>query len=186
MNSLLASVLAAVRPGADPHSLEEGIMPDAEVSTIEPPPLGASTGVSSMTLPNTPAGGALAGAELAAAISTATSGGHESGFKAATERLGAIMSADGIKGDGKRMAAALDLSQQSPEMSAEAVAAFVVANVSASTADAGTPGKDASDYEQKRLSAAALAQPGATSTAPKATIDRNAIFASRRAAAKGV
>ena len=39
------------------------------------------------------------------------------------DRLGAILGADGIKGDGKRMAAALDLAMGSPAMTAEAVTA---------------------------------------------------------------
>ncbi|MBP2560841.1 hypothetical protein J2857_003610 [Neorhizobium galegae] len=139
-----------------------------------------------MTTPsNAPAGSASA--ELATAIATATTGGKADGFKAATERLGAIMGAEGIKGDGKRMAAALDLAQQSPDMSAEAVTAFVTANVAASAPEPAKTGKEAGAYEQQRLAAAGLAQPQAASTgAPKATIDRNAIFASRRAAAKGV
>lgn len=184
MNSLIASVLAAVRPGAEPHSLEEGIMPDAEAPTTETPPLGASTGVSSMTLPNAPAG-ASASVDLAAAVAAATTGGHADGFKAATDRLGAIMGAEGIKGDGKRMAAALDLAKQSPEMSADAVIGFVTGNIPAASQPAPQQGANASGYEHKRLAAAGLAQPGAAaSAAPKANIDRNAIFAARRAAVK--
>ncbi|MDI7924589.1 hypothetical protein [Ferirhizobium litorale] len=139
-----------------------------------------------MTTPsNAPAGAAAVADVVATAVATATPGGsHADGYKAASERLGAIMSADGIKGDGKRMAAALELAQQSPGMTAEAITAFVTTNVAASAATTPAPqGGQASGYEQQRLAAANLAQPSpAGADASKAGIDRNAIFAARRAA----
>ncbi|NEI89515.1 hypothetical protein GR248_01665 [Rhizobium leguminosarum] len=130
--------------------------------------------------------GAASAATAAIAAAAASTGGAD-GYKTAMDRMGAILGADGIKGDGKRMAAALDLAAQSPEMAAEAVTAFVVANVAASGSSPAEPGKQAGNYEQQRLAAAALAQPqAATNGGPKVNIDRNAIFAARRNTTKGV
>lgn len=83
--------------------------------------------------------------------------GEAAGAKAATDRLVAALSAEGVKGDAARMTAALDLAQKSPGMSGEDVAAFVVANVAGSKA---TGEAEASAYEKSRLAAAGLAQPG--------------------------
>ncbi|CDX55899.1 Peptidase S49 [Mesorhizobium plurifarium] len=85
--------------------------------------------------------------------------GHVAGKAEAGKRLATALGAEGIKRDGTRMAAALELAAKSPDMSGEDVAAFVVANVGASKpAEA-----DASAYEKSRLAAAGLAQPGAKS-----------------------
>lgn len=59
----------------------------------------------------------------------AVAAAEQRGFKAATERLTGILSADGIKGDAARMTAAVDLATKAPTMSAEDVTAFVKANV---------------------------------------------------------
>ena len=141
-----------------------------------------------MSTPNNP-GGASTGADLATVAMAAAAGGSSdaAGFKAASDRLSAVMGAEGIKGDGKRMAAALDLATQSPGMSAEAVIGFVTGNVSAAESAPPAAATQPSSYEQQRLAAAGLAQPGASASAvPKATIDRNTIFAARRAAVKEV
>lgn len=140
-----------------------------------------------MTAPNNP-GGASTGADLAAtavATAAALASVEATSLKTAGDRFSAVMGADGIKGDGKRMAAALDLATQSPAMAADAVVSFVVANVPVATETNPPASGQATSYEQKRLAAAGLAQPGASASAtPKAAIDRNAIFAARRAAVK--
>jgi len=93
-----------------------------------------------------------------AAVAKSRADGVAEGTKAATDRLAAVLGHDGIKGDGGRMAAALDLAVQSPGMAADAVASFITANVAASTPEAST---SAEDYDKRRLAAAALSQPDA-------------------------
>jgi hypothetical protein len=96
-------------------------------------------------------------ADHKAAVAKAAADGKAEGAKAANERMGAILGAEGVKGDGKRMAAGLDLALKSPDMAAEAVVSFVTDNVAA-TAAASAPGKGGA-YEQQRLAAAQLVQP---------------------------
>lgn len=149
---------------------------------VEPVPEGAKPGApasdanqkeSAMSKDDAPAGGdkkpGISQAEHDAAVSAAS----ESGEKRSLDRVAAALGAEGVKGDGGRMAAALDLAIKSPGMSGVDVAAFVVANVSPTkAADA------AAAYEQQRLAAAGPAAPSAP--AKKATIDTSAIYASRR------
>lgn len=78
--------------------------------------------------------GTITKADHDAAVKTARAEGEAAGAKAATERLSAVLAADGIKGDGARMAAALDLAVKAPGMSADDVAGFVTANVAAPAA----------------------------------------------------
>ena len=88
-------------------------------------------------LSNTPAGGASHSTAANAnddAIKAAGLAGEEKGAKAANDRMAAILGADGIKGDGKRMGAALDLAIGSPGMSADQVTGFVKGNVPVSGA----------------------------------------------------
>jgi hypothetical protein len=187
MTSLLASIRAAVSPGAaeplpdDPSA--GAIEPGAATPVIQPAPEGAQHKETDMSNGSTP-GASLTDADLA----KATADGEAKGLAAANTRLGAILGADGIKGDGKRMAAALDLAMGSPAMTAEAVTAFVTANVTALAApDAGKPDAAAA-YEQERLATAGLATPaGGTPAAgkPKGTLSATAIFESRRQATKG-
>jgi ClpP class serine protease len=92
------------------------------------------------------------------AVAAARSEGEAAGVKAATERLNAVLGADGIKGDGKRMSAALDLAVSSPAMAADAVVTFVTGNVAAS---APTAAQQVAETDARRLAAAALAQPDA-------------------------
>ncbi|KQV27593.1 hypothetical protein ASC97_04240 [Rhizobium sp. Root1203] len=196
MTSLIAAIRAAVRPGTASHSFvsDEGDV-DALASIPEAPLAEASTTGANMSDPQTGAGAASAVAALATAAAAAASGGN-SGFRAATDRMTAILSAEGVKGDAKRMSAALDLSTSSPDMAAEAVVAFVVANVPAADASIPTAAPDAAaapaiaaaaSYEAQRLAAANLAMPGASTAgkAAAATINRDAIFAARRATPKG-
>lgn len=60
-----------------------------------------------------------------------SSDAYAEGIAAATARFSTILKADGIAGNAARMDAAVDLAARSPDMSAEDVAAFVVANVAA-------------------------------------------------------
>jgi len=117
-------------------------------------------------------------AEHDAAVKAAADTARAEGAKAATDRLVAALGADGVKGDARRMAAALDLAQKSPGMSGEDVASYVTANVGATEkADA------AAGYEASRLAAAGQSQPGSAKS-KKSTIDTNAIYA-RRAKQEG-
>jgi hypothetical protein len=155
MSSLLAVIRAATQPETIIDS-PEGVMPGADASNPATPPLAASTTEDQMSDTQKKPGTADADAGQAEAIAKATSDGRAEGVKAANERMGAIIGADGIKGDGKRMAAALDLATSSPDMSAEAVGNFVKANVPETKAAAGDGW---GDYASRRLAAAGLAQP---------------------------
>lgn len=66
-----------------------------------------------------------------AAVKAASEKGVADGTKAANDRIAAIASTEGIKGDASRLSAAIDLAIKSPAMSAEDVAAFVTSNVNA-------------------------------------------------------
>lgn len=100
-------------------------------------------------------------ADLDAAVSAARAEGHAAGVaegtatgaSAATERLTSALGSEGVAGDPARMSAALDLAKKSPTMSGADIAAYVLANVTASKPDA------AATYEQHRLAAQNLAQP---------------------------
>ncbi|MBZ9822334.1 S49 family peptidase [Mesorhizobium sp. CA4] len=109
-----------------------------------------------------------------AAVKAARAEGEAAGAKTATDRLVAALSAEGVKGDAARMTAALDLAQKSPGMSGEDVAAFVSANVQ-STKPA------AASYEDRRLAAAGLAQPGRSEqrSEKRASLNPDAIYKSR-------
>jgi hypothetical protein len=194
MTSLIAAIRAAVRPGTASHTLvsDEGDL-DATASIPEVPLAEATTTGANMSDIQTAAGAASAVSQLATAAAAAASGGSD-GFKAATDRMNAILGADGVKGDAKRMSAALELATASPDMTAEAVVSFVVANVppaeasaAAEPAAAAAPASTASSYEAQRLAAANLAMPGASGVGQKATaaINRDAIFAARRVTPKG-
>lgn len=166
MTSLISAIRAAIRTGALPADLDDiEADADASASSSQPPLIEAPTPTGGNMSENQTVAGA-AGAAAAAIAAAATSTGGADGFKTAMDRMTAILGADGIKGDGKRMAAALDLAAQSPDMAAEAVVAFVTANVSiASTASAPAGGQQqTSSYEQQRLTAAGLAQPQTAST----------------------
>ncbi|MBY5763627.1 hypothetical protein HFO06_11060 [Rhizobium leguminosarum] len=163
MSSLISAIRAAIRSGALPSDLEDiEVDADASASNSQPPHTGATT--TGATMPdNQTVAGAAAAATAAIAAAAASAGGGD-GFSTAMDRMTAILGADGIKGDGKRMAAALDLAKQSPDMAADAVVSFVTTNVAAGTA--ASAGADAADYEKRRLAAAGLAQPGATVSTP--------------------
>jgi len=149
----MSSILAAVR----------GAFAAADDTDLPEP------GASGADAPSTPKGNTamdgISQADHDAAVAAAEGKGHAAGTTAAAERFSAALCADGIKGDGVRMSAALDLATKSPAMSAADVSAFVLANVSPAKA----AGTDAAKYDEERLAAAAgQAAPGARSTDPKA------------------
>lgn len=143
MASLLATIRGAVA------GIDDDDQPDEGVTGANASP---SEREKSMSTEPKPAG--ISQADHDAAVADARTSGHAAGVTAATDRLSAALGAEGVQGDGVRMAAALDLAVKSPGMSGADVAAFVVANVAASKA-----GADASAYDKSRLDAAGQAQP---------------------------
>lgn len=202
MTSFLSVIRAAVRPGAADDVLDQasdlgGVEPGAQALNPEPPHVEAPTSGGNMSGIQTAAGAASAAAPLIAAAAAASGGAD--GFKTAMDRITAVLGAEGIKGDGKRMQAALDLATGSPDMAAEAVVAFVTANVPAGSPSASAeaapavvpaasqPKPAAGAYEAQVQAAASLAMPGGVSAqAAKPAINRDAIYAARRIAPKGV
>jgi len=182
MTSLLAAIRAAVRPGAVDLS-PEGDEPDVIASISEAPPAAATTEEGQMSDTQNAAAAAITAAADAAAIANATADGRAEGAKAANARLGTILGAEGIRGDGKRMSAALDLATGSPDMAAEAVTAFVTANVAAATVT--EPNKQQA-YDSRRQAAAPMAAPAAAAPAEqKNQLSASAIYDKRRADLKG-
>lgn len=168
MTSLLATIRAAVRPGTAIQSLdsveghaEENADTALDAGQADPHNLNPTPG-GDMSETQTVAGAVETATATIAAVAAAASGGSD-GFNMAMERMNAILGADGIKGDAKRMTAALELANASPDMSADAVVAFVTANVPATVAQdsqqAAQP-SPAAAYEQRRMAAANLAMPG--------------------------
>jgi hypothetical protein len=142
-----------------------GASKEAEMADKDTAPGAATTGISE--------------ADHKAAVTKAETDGKAAGRKEATERVTTILAADGIKGDGTRMSAALDLATKSPDMAAEDVVGYVTANVTA-----GKPSAAAS-YEQQRLASAGLTEPGgANATSAKADLNPSSIYAARREAAQ--
>ena len=164
-SSLLAAVHNAV-VSADHDALDEG---HTGATALNP-----STRGTAMSKDNQPAG--ISQADHDGAVSVATTAGKTEGEKAATERFNAALGADGVKGDAGRMAAALDLAVKSPAMAGADVAAFIVANVAATTA----AGSRTEAYASNRMASAGLAQPGADAPSKKASIDSGSIYAARR------
>ncbi len=193
MSSLIDAIRAAVLPGstADVLMIENEGETGAKAPPSDPPHCAAQpTTGGDMTVQQSQSGPASAAAGALAAVVAAASGGDD-GFAAAMGRINAIASAEGIKGDAGRLNAAIELASASPQMTAEAVIAFVSANVPAAQAASAKAGEgeagSARSYEQQRLAAANLAMPGPASSAAKASpkINRDAIFAARRNQTKG-
>lgn len=152
---LLDTIRAAVAGPEETSMSIDGVDKDADVNR----PSGANK-EAEMADKDTAPGAVTTGiseADHKAAVAKAETDGKAAGRKEATDRLTTILAADGIKGDGTRMSAALDLATKSPDMVAEAVVGFVTANVTAGMPDA------ASSYEQQRLAAAGLTQTGGES-----------------------
>ncbi len=117
-------------------------------------------------------------AQLSEAVATALNDGIKTGTEAATGRLFAALGADGIKGDGVRMAAALDLAVKSPAMSGEDVAAFVITNVTAASSEPSEADAQAS-LEQDRQPVG-LAMPNSQTEKPKGSLNAGQIYNTRR------
>jgi hypothetical protein len=158
--SLLAAIRAAVRPAAD-VLLE---IPDDTQDETETQPLRNGANLKEGVMPNdNPVPGAdqkpgISEADHKAAVTKAEADGRAAGkaegAKEANDRFAAVFGAEGIKGDGKRMSAALDLMTASPNMAAEAVVSFVTGNVTAAAQPS-----SAATYEGRRLAAAQLTNP---------------------------
>lgn len=197
MSNLFSAIRAAVRAGAADDALDQvEVDPGAQALNPEPPHVEAPTPGGTMSAQQTVAGAAQAATAITAAVAAASGGAD--GFKTATDRMNAILGAEGIKGDGKRMAAALDLASASPDMAADAVVAFVAANVPSGNAAAAPVGAQAAvppgaaqpqpaagAYEAQVQAAAQLAMPGGSKPSAGSSINRDAIFAARRATPKG-
>lgn len=188
-SSLLAAIRDAVRPGALTHVPDLVVdKPDANASIPQTPQPEANSTGDAMSGSQTLAGAAQAAAAAVASL-PAGSGGQD-GAQAATDRLMTIFAADSIKGDAGRMSAAIELAAKAPAMSADDVVTFVATHVAAGT-PAGTPTTapsqlssspaPAASYEQQRLIAAALAQPGnGGAHASKPKLNADTIYAARR------
>lgn len=173
MSSLFSVIRSAVRSGAADDVLEQ-IEGEAGAQALNPetPLAEATTEGGHMSGIQSPAGAANAATATIAAVAAASGGAD--GFKTAMDRMNAILGADGIKGDAKRMSAALDLANASPDMSADAVVAFVTANVASANAETPEPAASqasqpvsAAAYEHQRVAAANLAMPGGQSSSAK-------------------
>lgn len=183
MTSLISAIRSAVRSGAVNDVLDEG-EPGAEASNPEAPRVEASTRGGDMSGIQTVAGAAPAATAPIAAAAAAPGGGAD-GYRAAIDRISAILAADGIKGDAGRMSAAIDLAKSAPDMTAEAIVGFVTAHVGAGP-KAAAPAAAAPSYEHQRLAAAALAMPGSTpAQASRPRISAGSIYDMRRNAQKG-
>lgn len=77
--------------------------------------------------------------DASAVAATARREGEAAGARAALDRFATIVAADGIKGNAARIGAAIDLAVKSPNMCAEDVVAFVIANIATESAWATSP-----------------------------------------------
>lgn len=158
--SMLAAIRASLMPGDAEPFLDED-QPGAEALNNEASPKRADQEEDNMSEPsNQPAGAAsqskAGNSSTEDAIKAAGLAGEEKGAKAANDRMATILAADGIKGDGKRMGAAIDLAINSPSMSADQVTGFVKDNVpAASTTDA----SGNTEHDRRRAAATPHAQP---------------------------
>lgn len=197
MGSLLSAIRTAVGSGAQTYVPDlVGDEPDVNASIPQTPlPEANSTG-DAMSGSQTLAGAVRTAA--AAVVPLPAGPGGQDGAQAATDRLMTIFTAESIKGDAGRMGAALELAAKAPAMSADDVVAFVANHVPATLAstpstpgalpNAGQPSKPApaASYEQLRVNAAALAQPGGTAThSAQSKLSASSIFDMRRNALKG-
>lgn len=106
--------------------------------------------------------------------------GEKAGASAFADRISAIVGAEGIRGNAARLSAALDLSVESPGMSADKVVAFVTTNVPAEAKDTPSNNRAAlSNREGVPDSLAAAATEGAAGRGNPSKVD--AILADQRA-----
>ncbi|OLP56817.1 hypothetical protein BJF92_12155 [Rhizobium rhizosphaerae] len=186
MTNLLDIIRGAARPGAPELVLDEAafLADQAGTPTAAAPPAPAAA--------DAPPAVAASLAALSASAAQPQST-YADGYTAAMTRMGAVLGADGIKGNASRMAAAFDLATAAPGMAADAVVAFVTANVAAAPVAAGAaetaaapaaapaaaavPAAPVATYEQQRLAAAQLAMPGAAQPAKAESGLRKAVNA---------
>lgn len=147
----------AVEAGlADRVGTFESVLSDLSRATTRTPALKGRTSMENNGGVSLAGNEGISKAEHDAAIAAARTESANEAAKAANDRMGAVLAADGIKGDGKRMTAAFELAVGSPAMAADAVVAFVTANVAANVSPEAS---GAAEYDNRRLAAAALAQP---------------------------
>lgn len=171
MSTIMNAIRAAMLPGTAADALAAEIEGElgAQATLIETPPAAANTTGDPMSASQTTPGQASAAASTLIAVAAAASNSGDA-FQAAMNRVNTILSAEGVKGDAARMTAAIDLANAAPGMTAEAIVAFVTANVSAGASAPASSAPAASvaapvasgSYEQQRVAAAALAMPGAS------------------------
>lgn len=164
--SILSVIRAAVQPGANIHSVLTD-EPGADASIPEAVEI-KETAMSVQPAPGAATSAGIPEADHVAAVAKATADGKALGATEERTRFAAIANADGVKGDGKRISAAIDLAIKSPGMAAADVVSFVAGNID------GTPSTTAETYEQGRLAAAGLT---ASSSAPKPGADKSALSA---------
>lgn len=173
--NLYSSILAAVRPGSIPAA-DVAVEPSASHEEA-----GSVLSLGGDVLAN--AAAAVAGAGAASGKTVTAEAAFAAGYQAAADHFAAILGAEGVAGNAKRMGAALQLAVGSPGMSAEAVVSFISANVAEASAPAAPAARPAATYEQRRVDAAALTTPStspAKADAPSG-LNPSAVFAHRRA-----
>lgn len=178
MSSLIAAIRNAVR--SDPKHALDAIEGEPGADAPDNPAPHDEAATTGGTMSTQTQGGANPAVTAAIAAATQPQGSTSEGYKAAMDRIGAILSAEGIKGDAGRMTAAIELAQTAGSMAAEAIVAFVTANVPAAKPDASAsaPAQPAADvkpdpaaYEAQRAASAGLAQPGKGKTPATASWD---------------
>jgi len=84
------------------------------------------------------------------AVSAARAEGEKAGADSERQRLAAIVGAEGVAGNAKKMSAAMELAAKSPQMSAEDVIGFVSANVTAAPEKPEAPSASLEDRASDR------------------------------------
>lgn len=108
------------------------------------------------------AGHSSAEYDVSAVAATARREGEAAGARAALDRFATIVATDGIKGNAARIGAAIDLAVKSPNMCAEDVVAFVVANIAIEPARTTSPASLAARMIADADPLAVSEQPNAT------------------------
>lgn len=149
---------------ADRIGTFESVLAELQQSAPRAPASGRSTSTKGKTMETTqgvPAADAgISQADHQAAVTAA----EKRGFDAATARMSTILSADGVKGDAGRMAAAVSLAVKAPGMPAADVTAFVTENV-AVAAPAGPAGVTAVLEKMDKAAEGVMSRPSATGDA---------------------
>lgn len=142
---MASNMLAAIRAAVSARAEDEEIGPEK-----------GQTGANAPSAKETEMS-TISQADHDAAVTAAEARGREAGLAAQLDRLNVALNADGVKGNLGRVSAAVDLAVKSPGMSGADIAAFVVANVTGSAANAAVADTEAA--QDQRVAAAGLAQP---------------------------